>query len=74
MTMYFSLKISKWNIFFLCIYKYSVLKIIKVIESQYKQGGVTPHFSAGKISRFLEQHGRHFKFESRSFNYSVPKE
>ena len=27
-----------------------------------------------KISRFLEQHGTHFEFDSRTFNYSMPKE
>ena len=27
-----------------------------------------------KISRFLEQHGLHFEFDSRSFNCSNPKE
>ena len=27
-----------------------------------------------KISRFLEYHGPHFEFHSRSFNYSMPKE
>ena len=27
-----------------------------------------------KISRFLEQHGLHFEFDSRSFNYRMPKE
>ena len=27
-----------------------------------------------RISRFLEQHWPHFEFDSRSFNYSMPKE
>ena len=27
-----------------------------------------------KISRFLEQHKPHFEFDSRSFNFSMPKE
>ena len=27
-----------------------------------------------KISRFLKQHGADFEFDSRSFNYSMPKE
>ena len=26
------------------------------------------------ISRFLEQHGPHFKLNPKSFNYSLPKE
>ena len=26
-----------------------------------------------KISRFLEEHGSYFKFNSRSYNYSLPK-
>ena len=27
-----------------------------------------------KISRSLEQHGPHFEFDSRSFNYAIPQE
>ena len=27
-----------------------------------------------KFSRFLEQHGPHLEFDSRSFNYSIAKE
>ena len=27
-----------------------------------------------KISRIVELHGSHFEFDSRSFNYAMPKE
>ena len=27
-----------------------------------------------KLSRFPEKHGPHFEFDSRPFNYSMPKE